>query len=1705
MDTMETKTGNKTWMGLARQNMTRAAMLLVMMLTCLAAGANTVTLTSSTGQVTLNNGDVVTGTGGSNTYLVISSGATVTLSGVDITNYNLDYDNEIPTGIACQGDATIILAKGTTNTIIGCYYLDPCIKVGPPNTTLTIKGYGTLFLRSWGWGACIGSRNQQACGNIVIEGGTLDLKTSIENLSGYAACIGSSGNGGSCGDITISGGNIRATASFGAAPIGSGASANSGTATMAPVSTCGNINITGGTIYAYLPLSSGGAAAIGGGYDSHCGNISISGITSVSAVNGSMHAPYCIGPSAGDNSTCGTLTLWGQTSGYIVRPNYGTVVLAPTDIPYTVRFDANDGTGSMSDQDFYSNTPQALRANTFTFDGKYFSHWSTLANGDGYDYTDGEVVNNLGNVTLYAQWHDPYTVHFDANGGTGTMNDQQITSYGLALTANAFTRDDYIFIGWNTKADGTGTSYADGEAVKDLGNTTLYAQWLVNYTVSFDANGGTGTMNDQRFNWNTQHALPASTFILDGYDFAGWNTKADGSGTNYSDGQTVDNLGDITLYAQWTPANYSIGYILDGGTNASSNPTSYTIESETFTIAAPTRLGYDFVGWTYEGQSTPIKRLTIARGSTGDKTFVANWALASIVRLTQDAGYWELQNGQTLTGTGGPDTHITIAAGATVTLSGADITTIAGDNHHYWAGLSCVGDATIILADGTTNHVRGVYGSPGIYVPAGKTLTIRGGGTLNAYGGGAGIGSPTEGSCGNIVLDGGIINAAGGYEAANIGSAVRGVCGDITITTGVTSVSVSESTRSASIGSGRWGSCGTVNIGGVVTGSIYGNFTYRPADYPLYTITFNAKEGTGDMAAQRVLGNMSFDLNDCTFTREEYVFTGWNTKANGTGTAYANGQGITATGDMTLYAQWDHRDIYNVTFDANGGTGSMDGQVFRKYDPSQNLSACTFTREGYIFIGWNTRANGTGTAYTDEQNITVTGDMTLYAQWREIFTVNFHANGGTGTMDSQTFVEGVPQSISSCTFTAPAGYVFVGWNTESDGSGTAYTDEQDITATGGMALYAQWREGSIVTFDANGGTGTMANQVFGKNTRQALNVNTFTLDGYFFVAWNTKADGSGMAYADKASVAITADMTLYAQWSVRSDRTINLKFMLDNSVTLGDGDMLTGSANLNYQVTIADGATVIFNNLSLIQYESIPCIICEGDATIVLSGHNHIEGKDGAGIYIPAGKTLTIRGTGSLTAKCYMQCAGIGGTSSPDYPQSCGNIIITSEVAYVTAETTRGNYCIGPAELIASANNCGTVIIGGVETGPIKQNSFTYTNITYAITFDANGGLGTMAEQTFRLGTPQNLSACTMIREGYIFIGWNTAANGSGTAYTDEQSITATGDMTLYAQWRRPFTVTFDPNGSAGTMENQVFYEGFSQNLNTCTFTAPLGFNFAGWNTSRDGSGSAYTDGQAITITDNLTLYAQWVMPVWVNNNRLNWANRYDILGDGTMSFDPLTNTLTLDHPTQNVAIRSEGIDLTVKGIYKMTAEAGDVALDVAGGTLTLEGDFTLRGSTTGINVGGDVTVKGTVRAYGGTNAIIHTGEMTLVPGFISTTMLEEYENDELKQTKTKPGTASGNGTAASPFQINSSDDWTKACADVANNCETAGLYFVLNSSITATAMMGKPDNPFAGVIDGQRHFFKVIASINKDVEGAALFRTVSGATIKNLYVEGSV
>lgn len=147
------------------------------------------------------------------------------------------------------------------------------------------------------------------------------------------------------------------------------------------------------------------------------------------------------------------------------------------------------------------------------------------------------------------------TVTFDPNGGTGPRYSQtQTSNASVALRDNLFSNGDYSFAGWNTQADGEGTSYTNGASFTFSASTTLFAQWrlVVNRTVSFNANGGEGTMADQVA--DTATALPSNLFTRPGYVFGGWATSeadADAGTVAYADGADFDFASDLTLFAVW--------------------------------------------------------------------------------------------------------------------------------------------------------------------------------------------------------------------------------------------------------------------------------------------------------------------------------------------------------------------------------------------------------------------------------------------------------------------------------------------------------------------------------------------------------------------------------------------------------------------------------------------------------------------------------------------------------------------------------------------------------------------------------------------------------------------------------------------------------------------------------------------------------------------------------------------------------------------------------------------------------------------------------------------------------------------------------------------------------------------------------------------------------------------------------------------------
>lgn len=231
-------------------------------------------------------------------------------------------------------------------------------------------------------------------------------------------------------------------------------------------------------------------------------------------------------------------------------------------------------------------------------------------------------------------------------------------------------------------------------------------------------------------------------------------------------------------------------------------------------------------------------------------------------------------------------------------------------------------------------------------------------------------------------------------------------------------------------------------------------------DIETYTVSYNANGGTGAPANQTKTENVSLTLSSTKPTRTGYTFKGWATSSTGS-VAYAAGASYTANSAVTLYAVWQ-ANTYTVKYNANGGSGSMANST-HTYDESKALSANTFKKSNYTFLGWSLDASGSDVDYTDKQSVmnltSVNGNtVNLYAVWSSIpmYSITYNANGGTGAPASQSKIQDISVTISS-TVPTRTGYTFKGWATTSTGN-VAYAPGASYTANADITLYAVWEE-----------------------------------------------------------------------------------------------------------------------------------------------------------------------------------------------------------------------------------------------------------------------------------------------------------------------------------------------------------------------------------------------------------------------------------------------------------------------------------------------------------------------------------------------------------------------------------------------------------------------------------------------------------------------
>ena len=295
--------------------------------------------------------------------------------------------------------------------------------------------------------------------------------------------------------------------------------------------------------------------------------------------------------SAGD--TIIVLTSVEDTS---VTANFALNVFDPEEqvINYEVSFFANGGEGEMEDVET-TGSLYVLPECVFTYEGYKFVGWA-LNGPSGTLYDIGDVIENISDdIYLYATWEeipdpveDNFTVSFNSNGGSGSMSQQLTNGSSYDVPECLFTRSNYAFDCWALNST-SGTKYNPHDTINDItSNITLYAIWeedvtpppQTNYTVTFNANGGSGSMSAQQTTGST-YVVPSCSFTYANHTFNGWTLNSP-SGAKYNVGSTISSISsNIVLYANWlddTPVDDSFYAECEGLTGSALSNKLYQID-----------------------------------------------------------------------------------------------------------------------------------------------------------------------------------------------------------------------------------------------------------------------------------------------------------------------------------------------------------------------------------------------------------------------------------------------------------------------------------------------------------------------------------------------------------------------------------------------------------------------------------------------------------------------------------------------------------------------------------------------------------------------------------------------------------------------------------------------------------------------------------------------------------------------------------------------------------------------------------------------------------------------------------------------------------------------------------------------------------------------------------------------------------------------
>ena len=304
--------------------------------------------------------------------------------------------------------------------------------------------------------------------------------------------------------------------------------------------------------------------------------------------------------------------------------------------------------------------------------------------------------------------------------------------------------------------------------------------------------------------------------------------------------------------------------------------------------------------------------------------------------------------------------------------------------------------------------------------------------------------------------------------------------------------------------------------------------------------------------------NSPFIFPDQIPKREGYTFKGWDRDKNNTSGVFPGFEWWIEDENQTVYAIWEKNKNYNVKYVVDGDkqfTKTMEQEVDKNYTVlSLTDIASTAAKTGYTFSNWecnyyasesniSTKTYNPGDTYKNLSSPGTTATFT--SKWKaNKYTIKYNANGGSGTMSSQSATYDQNVTLNQNKFTK-TGYTFLGWSEDSSATTPTYTDRQtvkNLSATNGATvnLYAVWHKNAVSTylirFDANGGKGSMSDMTCYYGVDVTLPKHTFTKDKTYFAGWSLDKNATNPTYGEQATVRdLTSTnngiVTLYAVWN----------------------------------------------------------------------------------------------------------------------------------------------------------------------------------------------------------------------------------------------------------------------------------------------------------------------------------------------------------------------------------------------------------------------------------------------------------------------------------------------------------------------------------------------------------------------------------------------